>query len=217
MLNRTVGFKDTRTAVLVIDASRGHLDPSVATMPLNAETAKNVVHGMQGLIELCRKHALPIVYVNTYFRYHPIEGAVDNKNPFWMQRDGTMVPGRKNTILGHNREGSAGTELMPEIAPQEGDFLVVKKRRSAFFNTDMDTLLRNMKVDRVIVSGVNTNTCILATIFDAFNRDYEVWVVKEAVQSMYGQDLHEFALQAIQRTLGNVVSLQELAELLDSK
>lgn len=203
-------FKDKKTAVIVIDASRGHLDPAVATMPLDADIAKVVVQGMKDLIDLGRKHELPIIYVNTFYRYHPTLGAIDNKNPFWHQREGTMIPGKKSTILGHNREGTVGTEIMPVIAPQEGDFLVVKKRRSAFFNTDMDVLLRNLKVERVIVCGVNTNTCVLSTIFEAFNRDFEVWVAKEAVQSQYGQDLHEFALQAIQRTLGNVVSLAEL-------
>jgi nicotinamidase-related amidase len=67
-----------------------------------------------------------------------------------------------------------------------------------------------MRRDSVILAGCNTNTCVLATAFGAYNRGLKVVVIDECVASAYGQDLHEFALDNIRRRLGWVLSLDEL-------
>ena len=54
--------------------------------------------------------------------------------------------------------------------------------------------------------GINTNTCVLNTAFTASNKNYRTVVLSDCVASMYGDDLHEFGLQNVMRSLGWVVT-----------
>jgi nicotinamidase-related amidase len=80
--------------------------------------------------------------------------------------------------------------------------------------TDLEFILQTHDIDRLVIAGVNTNTCVLCTCFEATNRDFEVVVVEECVGSMDGEDFHEFGLMNIDQALGAVHSLEDtLAEL----
>jgi nicotinamidase-related amidase len=114
----------------------------------------------------------------------------------------------------HNVEGSVQAELPPEIGPGPGDhWITTKKTYSSFIGTDLDNLLRRiLGVDTVLLMGVNTNTCVLNAAFDACNHGYRAIVIEEGVASRYGEDLHAFALNAIARTCGWVLTASELKE-----
>lgn len=204
----------SRTAVLVVDVHRGHLDPSVATMPVAPERARRVVESLQRLFSIARRAGMPVIYITMNHRTLPYPGAESMSNPFWKAVEDarqTLTPSRPSTIKGHNLEGSPQTGFLPEIAPQPTDYRIDnKKRLSAFYGTDLEILLRVLKVDTTIVVGINTNTCVLCTCFEAFNRDFRVVVVPECVDSMYGEDLHIFGLENVSRCLGWVVGLDEL-------
>ena len=75
----------------------------------------------------------------------------------------------------HAREGSRWTRFVTEVA--QGDYVVeTKKRLSAFYPTDLDFLLRNMGVKRLVLNGCMTDCCVLNTAFDASNLGYRVTV-----------------------------------------
>ncbi len=206
------------TAVLAVDVHRGHLDPAVATMPVDPLRAGRVVEALRRLFSLARRVRIPIVYVTMNHRTLPHPGAESMSNPFWRAVEDarqSLTPGRRSTIKGHNLEGSPQTEFLPQIAPQPGDYRIDnKKRLSAFYGTDLEILLRILRVETTIVVGINTNTCVLCTCFEAFNRDLRVVVVPECVDSMYGEDLHVLGLENVSRCLGWVVPLDELESLL---
>ncbi|HEY8486010.1 MAG TPA: cysteine hydrolase [Limnochordales bacterium] len=207
-----------RTAVLAVDVHRGHLDPAVATMPVQAERAQRVVAALGRLFQAARRAGVPIIYVTMNHRRLPYPGAESMVNPFWRaveEARQSLTPDRPSTIRGHNLEGSEQVTFLPEIAPQPGDYRIDnKKRLSAFYGTDLDVLLRVLKVETTVIVGINTNTCVLCTAFEAFNRDLRVVVVPECVDSMYGEDLHVFGLENVARCLGWVVGLEELERLL---
>jgi nicotinamidase-related amidase len=91
-----------------------------------------------------------------------------------------------------------------------------KKRLSAFYGTELEVVLRARGIATVALAGINTNTCVLNTAFDAFNRDLQVIVIADAVASMYGDDLHVFGLENIRRSLGWVLSADEFVRLLQT-
>lgn len=80
----------------------------------------------------------------------------------------------------HGEEGTWATEVVDEIAPGTDDIIVIKHRYSSFFQTDLDLVLRDMKIDQVIVCGVVTNICVRSTVHDAFFRGYDVVVPHDA-------------------------------------
>lgn len=204
-----------RTALVTVDCHRGHLDPEVATMPVEARTAAAVVATVARLCDAARKLDVPVVHV--VLETLVVRGQAESMaNPFWREVEAarqSLVPGRRSTVMGHNLVGSVQTELMPEVGPGPGDIVIRTKRRlSVFRETDLDLVLRSLGVDTVVLVGVNTNTCVLCAAFEAFNRDLRVVVVRDAVASMYGEDLHNFGLENVARCLGWVVTADQVID-----
>jgi nicotinamidase-related amidase len=75
--------------------------------------------------------------------------------------------------------GSWGTEVHQSVAPQPGDFDIVKHRVSAFYQTDLDLLLRAHGIDKLYVSGVSTSYAVSSTVREAHDRDLEIVVIED--------------------------------------
>jgi nicotinamidase-related amidase len=89
----------------------------------------------------------------------------------------------------HALEGTGGAELIPELEPSSSNLAITSRRRySAFFQTDLDPLLRSLAIKILIMAGVSTDVFILATASDAHARDYCVVVVKERVSGFTPQE-----------------------------
>lgn len=97
----------------------------------------------------------------------------------------------------------------------KSEYVVRKRRYSGFFATDLDMLLRETNVTRVIVVGVKTHVCIRATIQDAFGYGYDVIVPREAVGSNYAH-LHDASLEDIDRYMGTVLPYDHVLEMIQS-
>lgn len=208
-----------RTALVTVDCHRGHLDPEVATMPVEPSTAAGVVATVARLCTSARERGVPVVHVilQTLQFGDRVESMA---NPFWREVEAarqSLTPGRKSTVFGHNLVGSVQTELMPELGPETQDVVIRTKRRlSIFRETDLELVLRSLGVDTVVLVGINTNTCVMCAAFEAFNRDLRVVVVSDGVASMYGDDLHRFGLENVARCLGWVVTADEAVDRLDA-
>ena len=207
-----------RTAVVLVDAHRGHLDPQVATMPVAPDQARRVRERLAHLVTGARSAHVPIIHVVLTHGRSPYPGVESMGNPFWRAVEAakqTLTPDRPSTISGHNLEGSVQTEILPELGPDRSDVVIrSKKRLSAFYGTELEVVLRSRGIATMALAGINTNTCVLNTAFDAFNRDLQVIVIGDAVASMYGDDLHVFGLENISRALGWVLSADEFVRLL---
>ena len=214
-LNAHLRIDPARTALVAIDLMRGHLDPGCATLPLPADTAAEVVRANARLFGRWRAAGLPLVHATQVVRRDPAPGAEVLSNPFWAavaEVGETLSPGMATNLREHNLEGSPQAEVMPELAPQPGDHVVIKKRLTAFYATDLELLLRSLDVETVVITGVNTNTCVTGTAFEAMHRDFQVVVVSDCVASGHGDDLHRFGLRNIARCVGWVLTTDELAD-----
>jgi nicotinamidase-related amidase len=78
----------------------------------------------------------------------------------------------------------------------------------------LEFVLRDLGARTVLLAGVNTNSCILCTSFETVNRDFELIVMKDCVDSMDGEEAHSMALTLIQTCLGRVMEWNELREAL---
>lgn len=112
--------------------------------------------------------------------------------------------------------GSFEAEPAEGIDVREGEYVVRKRRYSAFFATDLDLFLRERDVDRLVIVGVKTHVCVRATVQDAFALGYDVVVVKEAVGSNHVH-LHEASLEDIKRYMGRVISSDECLALFEGQ
>lgn len=191
-------------AVVTIDLHRGHLDPAVATMPLPAETAARVVDANLRFLQAARDRDVPVVHVVT--GYHGVEEIASN--PWWAHVADTGET--RANVLRHQLPGSPGLELMPGLLDERHDVVVHnKKRYDCFAATELDYVLRSRGIDTVLLTGVNTNSCVLATTVAANTRDFTPVVVEECVATM-DQALHANALGIVRQAFGWVATTEQV-------
>lgn len=194
-------------AVIAIDLHRGHLDPTVATMPLAADRAARVVDANARFFRSCRAAGVPVVHLLTCYR----DAGEIAANPAWRKRSRDPGNPRKN-VLEHNLAGLPGVTIMPQVFDAERDWVIdTKKRYDCFVSTDLDFLLRTHGINTLLVTGVNTNSCVLSTVCAACSRDYAVVAVEDCVDTMDGPALHDAALACIRTAFGAVMRSDEIA------
>ena len=217
-LKQNLVIDPAKTAFVAVDMHRGHLDPAVATMPASEEDCRRVVSNTRRLFEFGRTLKMPIVHVTLVHREIPGLGSEAMKNVFWksvqttLAEENRLSPGRKSTTRFHNLQGSIGTEIIPALKAETDYVINNKKRLDCFFGTDLEILLRTLGTETVVLTGINTNTCVMNTAFSAFNRDFQVIVISDCVASMYGDDLHVLGLENVKRCLGHVLTVDEFME-----
>ena len=202
-----LGVAQVKPAVVTIDLHRGHLD-EIATLPLDRAIAQRVVEANIDFLGEARRRGVPVLHLVTEYRTRDEIAS----NPFWLSISGTNVT--RGNMMSHNLSGSPGTELMPGVKG-DGDVVVGGKRRYDCFNaTDLEFTLRNLGVNTLLITGVNTNSCVLATTIIASTKDFGCVVISDCVDSVDGPDLHEAALTCIERAFGWVSTSNEVFPML---
>ena len=129
------------------------IDVQEGMEPLKAHDGEGVVSRIASLLGRAREANAKIVYV---------------------QHDGSAEPGHPLA------KGKPGHAIYHEIAPHEGEPIVVKTHCSAFQDTDLAARLKAMDADRLIVCGMQTEYCVDSTVRSAFERGFEVTLVSDA-------------------------------------
>ena len=194
----SITLDPARTAVVAIDMHRGHLDPTVATLPLPAERCGPVIARAASLFDGLRARGVPIVHVVVEYR----DSEELLSNPFWRAIHDDRSK-KRSGVSQHNLMGGPGVEVIPDLW-KDSDLLVrTKKRYSPFHATELDFVLsRRLKVDTVILAGINTSSCVLNASFDATNRDYRVVIASDACDTMDGPEMHDWALRLMSNVTG---------------
>lgn len=100
----------------------------------------------------------------------------------------------------HCLRGTREAEVIPELAGYEGE-LLRKRRYSAFYETELEDSLAELRPEKVIICGVCTDICVMHTAADARNRDYPVEVRRDCVAT-FDPEAHRYALQHMEKILG---------------
>ena len=166
--------------MLVIDMLNDFLDNWAATRRNQLCASTNE------LVGLIRDHRHPVLWVRQEF-------APDLSDAFPEMR----LKGIRTTI-----RGTPGCEIVPELEVAPADHVVTKKRYSAFYGTELDSLLERLGPRALILAGINTSSCVLCCAFEATNRDFRVVIAADAVDSMDGEEMHRFALRLMAATIG---------------
>lgn len=210
-----LSISPSRAAFVQIDMQRRHVDPQVGYHLINAEKTAAIVASSKQLLRAVRSSEAIMVHVATYARQPAPWGLPDQGNPFWKYQHGKIIPGMdKPRDMYRNLAGSIYAEILPELAPVRNEPVVIKKRYSGFYQTDLEMILRAHNTEIVFLWGVNTNNCVLATAYDAFSRDFLTAVVADACGSMNGDEYHDAALKQVEAALGFVVTVDEVEQFL---
>src|SRR6056297_477020 len=132
------------------------------------EDAWEAIPVIQRLIGTCRERAIPVIYTTGQRR----ADKWDSGSWSWKNNRGSEAP----KVDGSNRDGNA---IMDEIAPGPRDLVALKQKPSGFFGTPLQSWLRLLGCDSVIVTGTTTSGCVRATVLDAFSQNFRVTVVED--------------------------------------
>lgn len=178
------------TGLLVIDLQRDFVQP---TAPLATPNATKIIPTINELAHACRSYGMPVILTQEMHR----PGGQD----FGIQ--GCFEPL-------HCLENGSGFDLTPELEQAPSDFVIRSKRRyDAFYGTELDILLRNYNIENLLVAGVCTDICVIATVVAARNRDYRCFIMRDAVDGT-SAERHEAALQCLGHVFGYVGDAAEI-------
>lgn len=195
-----------RTALLVVDMQRAFVEPGQA---MEVPSAREVVPRIQELVAIFREKHLPVIF--TEFTYSPAAPLlVGELHP-------EHRPAAPGAPTGFGRpsssclEGEDNARVIPELAPR-GDELVVRKHYYDGFNgTVLDGALRARGVRTLVVTGTMTDICVLGTVIGAFNREYRLVVVEDAVATLW-PEIQRATLDIVRRAYARVLSAKEVAD-----
>ena len=195
----------THTAIVSIDMHEGHL-ADTPDCPCPAPRARALVAPIDAFHDEVRALGGTVVHIKSVLR---ADGSDDVGGiPAAWRRTFPLHVGAIPNADAHALEGSRWTEWVTRVAP--GDLKVENKRRlSAFYPTDLDFLLRNQRIETVVLDGGFTDCCVLNTAFDANNRNYRVVVLRDLVRGT-DPSLEAAALAMVSLHLGLVVDSADL-------
>jgi len=176
-----------RPALLVIDMQHDFLDVDAVTPAPGSEP---IIPRVALVAEAARAAGIPVIYTQETHRPGRIDSGreLDPGAGAYLAGGDALAP-----VPEHCVEGTRGNEIVPALAPIVGDLRIVKRRYSCFIGTDLDLLLRNLDVQTLLITGVDSNVCVLWTVGHAFQLDYHVRVIEDCVAGTSPGE-HEAAL-----------------------
>ena len=114
-------------------------------------------------------------------------------------------------------KGTWNAQVIDELTPEKGDYVLVKKGYGAFLHTHLDILLRNLGVDTLIVTGVGATVCVETTAREGRNLGYEIIMVSDATEASDSDEAHLAMLNIMARIFGKVMKTSEVIAWLGEK
>lgn len=193
--------KFSRTAVIAVDFQNDCIEPTGAWPIFNKQS---LLDNAGVALDACRRAGIPIIYTQHWLDPSGVDA--------W--RDEPLDGGRPL----HSVAGEAGAEIHPRLTPRPEDVVVRKQRFSAFYETNLDLILRHMRVEHVIMLGLWSEACFETTVWDALWREYRITIVKDACGTAT-ELMHMTAMLDLANWLyaGEIIDAGELAKALSGE
>jgi ureidoacrylate peracid hydrolase len=191
-----------RTALIVVDMQNAFCTDggSCAKIGLDVSMLKAAIEPCGRLIAGARAAGVPVIYTRYMFRPDYADGGVLVKY---------LLPALGES--GHLAAGTMDIEVVDEISPQDGDYIVDKNRPSSFYATGLEPMLNGLETDSLVVCGVTTNCCVETTVRDASQRDYKTFVVTDATGELE-QERHDFAINTMAFLFAEAVTVDDVLQ-----
>ena len=193
-----------KTAVLVIDMQNDFVGPGA---PIYIDMGHQMAPALKEFLDRCRQEKIQSIYTKDVIR-------ADRKD---MAKAGEFCEAIKEgrALV----DGTSGAEIYEAVAPRQGDIVIKKNRYSAFCGTTLDSILRTLGVNTVVITGVCTECCCFSTARDAGQNCYDVVFLSDLTGNNgyedigYGEidaaSLHRAMLIMIGHTTAHVMNSEE--------
>jgi nicotinamidase-related amidase len=186
-------LRGKKHAIVVIDMLNDFIGEKAT---LRCENGEKIVPEIRRLVDFAHENDIQVIHVQEAHRQN--------------DRDFRVRPV-------HAIKGTWGSQFIPELQPEEdkGDYVVQKRRHSAFSYTDFDLFCREEEIDTLVLTGVWTNVCVRSTASDGLYHGYNIICISDATASK-DDDMHVSGLRDID-IFGDIMTVEEYTTLVKEK
>jgi len=160
----------TKSALILIDMENGFIEKDSVHCIKNAAAT---IPACVKAVEIAHQKGIPVFFVKRQYRENGSDVEL-TRYESWKAGGKSMQP----DSTGYNSD-----EFPRGLSPQKNDYVIVKPRWSAFFQTELDLILRRLQIRTVILAGTTTPNCIRTTCYDANSLDYNVVILEDCCSS----------------------------------
>jgi nicotinamidase-related amidase len=186
-------LRGKKHAIVVIDMLNDFIGEKAT---LRCESGEKIVPDIRRLVDFAHDNNIQVIHVQEAHREK--------------DRDFRVRPV-------HAIKGTWGSQFIPELQPEEdkGDYVVQKRRHSAFSYTDFDLFCREEEIDTLVLTGVWTNVCVRSTASDGLYHGYNIICISDATASK-DEDMHISGLRDID-IFGDIMTVDQYTTLVKEK
>jgi ureidoacrylate peracid hydrolase len=193
-------------ALIVTDVQNGFVSKGGSYDLLGMEIShyREVIPKIRDLITTCRDARIPVFYTQAVREASGIDLLTKTHKILPKSREERIM---KRPIC---IRGTWDADIVEDIKPLEDDHVVIKRRDSAFHDTEIGVWLRSIGVDTLIFCGIDTSICVETSLREAFNLGYDIILVSDATASS-NRKHYESTLENVKDYYGIVIELRELS------
>ncbi len=198
-------------ALLIIDVQNGFMSSggSYDLLGMKISNYQQIIPKLKELITTCRKHNVPVFYTQAV-----------------RESSGIDLLTRTHRILPKAREerikkrpicvrGTWDAKIVDGVKPTNKDHIVIKRRDSAFQDTETEVWLNSLQVNTLIFCGIDTSICVETSLRDGFNRGYDVILISDATASTNSRH-YKTTIEHVKEYYGLVMKAKEMERLMEA-
>lgn len=189
-------FDLDKTALVIIDMQRDFLYPGGFGEQLGNDVSatNSIIPNVQRVLEKARELGMLVIHTREGHRPDLTDVPASKQ-----ERGGNI--GKEGPMGRILVRGEYGHDIVDELKPIEGEVVLDKPGKGAFYQTDLESILRNRGIETLLVAGVTTHVCVQSTIREANDRGYECLMLEDCCAAFDPRD-HEDSIRMIHQQGG---------------
>lgn len=199
------------TAVVVIDMQNAYASPGgyADLAGFDISGSAGVIGRIAQVLGVARGAGMPVVYLQNGWDADYVEAGGPG-SPNWHKSNALKTMRARSELAGQLlARGGWDYELVDALAPQPGDIRVHKTRYSAFFNSQLDSVLRSRGIRTIVFVGIASNVCVESTLRDAFHLEYFSVMLEDATHHLGPDYVRQATLYNVETFFGWVSNVAD--------
>ena len=212
---RPVRIDLAATAMLVIDMQNDFCHPAgwLAGIGVDVASARAPIGPLARLLPVLRAGSVPVLWVSWGNRPDRLNLSPSLLNVYDPHAVGTglgapLGPDGSRVL----EAGGWNAAIVDELTPAAGDILVAKHRMSGFWDTPLDSILRNLRIDTLLFGGVNVDQCVMATLQDASCLGYDCILVDDCAATTSPAYCHDATRYNVRQCYGFTTAADDVID-----
>lgn len=199
------------TAIIVVDMQNAYASKGgyVDEAGFDVGPAAATIGKVAEVLDIARHAGMPVIFLQNGWDADYAEAGTP-QSPNWHKSNALKTMRKRPELAGRFlARGGWDYELVEALTPQPGDLRVHKPRYSAFFNSQLDSVLRARGIRTLVFTGIATNVCVESTLRDGFHLEYFGVLLEDAVHHLGPDFIREASLYNVEKFFGWVSSVAD--------